>query len=49
MTAMNRLYYGYCESNQWALLDERELSFGFVHSSKDKHKRGNCVLEFEKQ
>ena len=43
MTTMNRIYCLYSESCKYAHLDERELGFGFMHSSVDKHKRGNCV------
>lgn len=43
MITMNRWYCPYSESCISAHLDERELSFCFMHSSIDKHKRGNCV------
>ena len=43
MTTMNRFYCSYSESCKMARLDKLELGFGFVHSSIDKHKRGNCV------
>ena len=43
MTTMNRIYCLYSESYKPAHLDERELGFAFMHSSIDKHKRGNCV------
>ena len=43
MTTMNRWYCLYSESCKSAHLDERELGFAFIHSSIDKHKRGNCV------
>lgn len=45
MTTMNRFYCLYSESCKSAHLDERELGFGFMHSSIDKHKRGNCVFD----
>ncbi len=45
MTAMNRWYSLYSDSYKSAQLDERELGFGFVHSSIDKRKRGNCVTD----
>ena len=44
MNTMNRLYSFYKECCQPAHLDEHELGLCFVHSSIDKHKRGNCVL-----
>lgn len=45
MTTMNRIYCLYSESYKLAHLDERELGFSFMHSSIDKHKRGNCVTD----
>ena len=45
MTTMNRWYCLYSESCKPAHLDERELGFSFMHSSIDKHKRGNCVID----
>ena len=45
MTTMNRFNYLYSECSKCAHLDERELGFGFMHSSIDKHKRGNCVID----
>ena len=45
MTTMNRWYCLYSESCKSTHLDERELGFGFMHSSIDKHKRGNCVID----
>lgn len=45
MTTMNRWYCLYSESCKSAHLDERELGFGFMNSSIDKHKRGNCVID----
>ena len=49
MAAMNRWYYLYSESYLSAHLDEIELSYGFMDSSMDKYKRGNCVIDMELQ
>lgn len=49
MTTMNRWYCLYSESDLSAHLGERELGFSFMHSSIDKHKRGNCVFDTELQ
>ena len=43
MTTMNRLYWLYNVRCLAAHLDEHELGLDFMHSSIDKHKRGNCV------
>ena len=45
MTTMNRLYYLYSIKCLSAHLDERELGLCVMHSSIDKHKRGNCVFD----
>lgn len=45
MTTMNRLYCKYSESCHSAHLESRELGFALLHSSIDKHKRGNCVSD----
>ena len=45
MTTMNRFGKLYSECRLDALLDERELGLCVMHSSIDKQKRGNCVLE----
>ena len=45
MTTMNRWYCLYSESDLSAHLAERELGFSLMHSSIDKHKRGNCVID----
>ncbi len=45
MTTMNRLYELYSESCLSAHLDKPELGLCVVHSSMDKHKRGNCVFD----
>lgn len=45
MMTMNRIFNLYDDSNKLALLDEYELGFGFIHSSLDKHIRGNCVSD----
>ena len=45
MNTMNRLFYFYSESCKMAHLYKNELGFGFMHSSIDKHKRGNCVID----
>jgi len=45
MTTMNRLYSLYSERSMEARLEEKEMGFGFVYSSIDKQKRGNCVLD----
>ena len=45
MTAMNRFSYLDKVSYPAAHLDEREMGVGFVYSSIDKHKRGNCVID----
>lgn len=49
MTTMNRIYCLYSESCKRAHLDERELGFSFMHSSIDKHIRGNCVTDTGRQ
>lgn len=45
MTTMNRLYCLYSEDYLVAQLDERELGFGFMHSSIDRHTRESSDLD----
>ena len=45
MTTMNRFSKLYNERSLKALVAERKLGFGVMHSSIDKQKRGNCVLD----
>ena len=45
MTTMNRFGKLYSECRLDALLGERELGLCVMHSSIDKQKRGNCVLD----
>lgn len=45
MTTMNRWYCLYSESNPSAHLAKPELGLCVIHSSMDKHKRGNCVFD----
>lgn len=45
MTAMNRWYSLYSGSGESAHLGKRELGFGFMYSSIDRQKRGNCVID----
>ena len=45
MTTRNRFDKLYSERSLNALLDERELGLCVMHSSIDKQKRGNCVLD----
>ena len=45
MTTMNRYYCLYSERSLKAHLDEREQGLCVMHSSIDKHKRGNCVID----
>ena len=49
MATMNRLNNINRECLKPAHLDERELGLYIVHSSTDKHKRGNCVIDVELQ
>lgn len=43
MITMNRWYFIYSKSYKSAQRSEYKLGFGFMHSSIDKYKRGNCV------
>lgn len=45
MTTMNRFCKFYSERSLYAHLAECKLGLGFLYSSKDKHKRENCVLD----
>lgn len=45
MTTMDRFYCLYSERSLKAHLEERELGFGFMHPSIDKHRRGNCIID----
>ena len=45
MTTMNRFSKLYSERSLSALLAERKLGFSVMHSSIDKQKRENCVLD----
>ncbi len=45
MTTMNRFNHQNVNKYTVARLELHELGFGFVHSSLDKQKRGNCVFD----